>query len=84
MVICEDRKILEKAALVDNLRTTATRKKISKEEFQKKCMELINKISPEHYDNVLSFLQNASDSRHFLPQANQETVPKNLNKEPPN
>ncbi|GFS52659.1 uncharacterized protein NPIL_356961 [Nephila pilipes] len=84
MVICEDRKFLEKATLVDNLRATATRKTTSKEEFQKKCTELINTISPELYDNVLSFLQNASDSSHFLSQANQEAVPKNLNKEPPN
>ncbi|GFT25772.1 uncharacterized protein NPIL_695281 [Nephila pilipes] len=84
IVICEDRKILEKAVLLDNLRATSTRKKTSKEEFQKKCMELINTISPELYDNVLSFLQNASDSSHFLSQANQEAVPKNLNKEPPN
>ncbi|GFS94078.1 uncharacterized protein NPIL_636191 [Nephila pilipes] len=84
IVICEDRKVLEKAVLLDNLRATSTRKKTSKEEFQKKCMELINTISPELYDNVLSFLQNASDSSHFLSQANQEAVPKNLNKEPPN
>ncbi|GFT56914.1 hypothetical protein NPIL_51181 [Nephila pilipes] len=56
MVICEDRKILEKAVLVDNLRATATIKKTSE----------------------------ASDSSHFLPQANQEAVLKNLNKEPPN
>ncbi|GFT94159.1 hypothetical protein NPIL_476341 [Nephila pilipes] len=84
MVICEDRNFLEKATLVDNLRATATRKTTSKEEFQKKCTELINTISPELYDNVLSFLQNASDSSHFLSQANQEAVPKNLNKEPPN
>ncbi|GFS69586.1 hypothetical protein NPIL_102781 [Nephila pilipes] len=87
LVICEDRNFLEKAALVDNLKATATRKKTSKEEFQKKCMELTNKIkktSPEQYDNVLSLLQNALDSPHFFPQANQEAVPKNLSKEPPN
>ncbi|GFU51677.1 hypothetical protein NPIL_147791 [Nephila pilipes] len=84
MVICEDRKFLEKATLVDNLRATATRKTTSKEEFQKKCTELINKTPPEQYDNVLSLLQNALDSPHFFPPANQEAVPKNLNKEPPN
>ncbi|GFS42795.1 uncharacterized protein NPIL_506261 [Nephila pilipes] len=84
MVICEDRKFLEKATLVDNLRATATRKTTSKEEFQKKCTELINKTPPEQYDNVLSLLQNTLDSPHFFPQANQEAVPKNLNKEPPN
>ncbi|GFT16790.1 hypothetical protein NPIL_87601 [Nephila pilipes] len=57
MVICEDRKFLEKATLVDNLKATTTRKKTSKEEFQKKCMELTNKINktpPEQYDIVLS------------------------------
>ncbi|GFT57125.1 hypothetical protein NPIL_129921 [Nephila pilipes] len=91
MVICEDRKFLEKATLVDNLKATATRKKTSKEEFQKQCMELtmkltnkINKTPPEQYDNVLSLLQNTLDSPHFFPQANEEAVPKNLNKEPPN
>ncbi|GFT61040.1 hypothetical protein NPIL_68131 [Nephila pilipes] len=45
MVICEDRKILEKAVFVDNLRATTTRKKTSKEEFQKKCIVLLaNKL----------------------------------------
>ncbi|GFT60175.1 uncharacterized protein NPIL_84981 [Nephila pilipes] len=44
MVICEDRKFLEKATFVDNLKATATRKKTSKEEFQKKCIELANKL----------------------------------------
>ncbi|GFT79674.1 hypothetical protein NPIL_229351 [Nephila pilipes] len=85
-VICEDRKFLEKATLVDNLKATATRKKTFKEEFQKKCMELINEINktpPEQY-NVLSLLQNTLDSPHFFPQANQDAVPKNLNKEPLN
>ncbi|GFS50415.1 hypothetical protein NPIL_235831 [Nephila pilipes] len=92
MVICEDRNFLEKAVLVDNLRATAT---TSKEEFQKEGMELIMKLTmkmtnelngtpPEQYDNVLSFLRNTSEAFHFLPQANQEAVPKNLNEEPPN
>ncbi|GFT49726.1 hypothetical protein NPIL_272011 [Nephila pilipes] len=91
IIICEDRNFLEKAVLVDNLGATATRKITSKEEFQKEGMELIMKLTnklngtpPEQYDNFLSFLRNTSDSSHFLPQANQEAVPKNLNKEPPN
>ncbi|GFS40037.1 hypothetical protein NPIL_542981 [Nephila pilipes] len=78
VVICEDRKFLEKATLVDNLKATATRKKTTKEEFQKKCMELTNKINKapqEQYDNVLSLLQNTLDSPHFFLQANQEAVP---------
>ncbi|GFS42802.1 hypothetical protein NPIL_506291 [Nephila pilipes] len=68
MVICEDRKILEKAVLVDNLRATATRKTTSKEEFQKEGMELIMKLTnelngtpPEQHDNVLSLLRNTVD-----------------------
>ncbi|GFS30282.1 hypothetical protein NPIL_499451 [Nephila pilipes] len=72
MVICEDRKFLEKATLVDNLKATATRKKSSKEEFQKKCMELTNKINktpPVQYDNVSSLLQNTLDSPHFFPSS---------------
>ncbi|GFT47028.1 hypothetical protein NPIL_693221 [Nephila pilipes] len=91
MVICEDRKFLEKATLVDNLRATATRKTTSKEEFQKEGMEMIMKLTnklngtpPEQYDNFLSLLRNTFDSSDFLLQANQEAVPKNLNKEPPN
>ncbi|GFS56387.1 uncharacterized protein NPIL_610991 [Nephila pilipes] len=87
MVVCEDRKFLEKAMLMDNLKATTTRKKTSKEEFQKKCMELTNKINktpPEQYDNVLSLLQNTLNSPHFPPQANEEAVPKNLNQESPN
>ncbi|GFS76129.1 hypothetical protein NPIL_367111 [Nephila pilipes] len=88
MVICENRHFLEKATLVDNLKATATRKKTSKEEFQKKCMELTNKINktpPEQYDNVLSLLQNTLDSPHFfyLKQI-KKAIPKNLNNEPPN
>ncbi|GFU59114.1 hypothetical protein NPIL_470711 [Nephila pilipes] len=83
MVICEDKNFLEKAEVVDNLKATITRKKIPKEEFQKKCIELTNKLikktSPEHYDNVLSLLDNALDSQHFPPQANKEAVPKDLN-----
>ncbi|GFY17199.1 uncharacterized protein TNCV_1089751 [Trichonephila clavipes] len=38
MIICEDRKVLEKEAHVDNLRATSTWTEISKEEFQKECM----------------------------------------------
>ncbi|GFT23973.1 hypothetical protein NPIL_247401 [Nephila pilipes] len=82
MVFCENRNFFEKATFVDNLKATITRKKTSKEEFQNKCMELTNKInktSPEQYDNVLNLLQNTLDSPHFFPQANEETVPKNLN-----
>ncbi|GFW68966.1 hypothetical protein TNCV_2918641 [Trichonephila clavipes] len=55
MIICEDRKVLEKEAHVDNLRATSTRTEISKEEFQKECMQLLNKVSPEQYDNILTF-----------------------------
>ncbi|GFU31983.1 hypothetical protein TNCV_3181271 [Trichonephila clavipes] len=46
MIICEDRKVLEKEAHVDNLRATSTRTEISKEEFQKECMQLLNKSIP--------------------------------------
>ncbi|GFY37510.1 uncharacterized protein TNIN_418951 [Trichonephila inaurata madagascariensis] len=35
MIICENRKVLEKEAHVDNLRATSTRTETSKEEFQK-------------------------------------------------
>ncbi|GFT25478.1 hypothetical protein NPIL_529361 [Nephila pilipes] len=76
MVICEDRKILEKEAVVENLKVTTTRKKISMEEFQKKCTELltkklINKTSSEHYDDVLNFLENALDLHFPLKQIKQ-------------
>ncbi|GFY52591.1 uncharacterized protein TNIN_35441 [Trichonephila inaurata madagascariensis] len=37
MIICENRKVLEKEAHVGNLRATSTRREISKEEFQKEC-----------------------------------------------
>ncbi|GFT02300.1 hypothetical protein NPIL_111381 [Nephila pilipes] len=88
MVIWEERIILETAAHVNNFRATSTRKTISKEEFQKECMKLTNKLLnkalPEHYDNVLSFLRNAVNSPHLFHQANQEAIPKNLNMEPPN
>ncbi|GFY73058.1 hypothetical protein TNIN_208361 [Trichonephila inaurata madagascariensis] len=47
MIICEDRKVLEKEAHVDNLWATSTWTEISKEEFQKECMQLLNKTSPE-------------------------------------
>ncbi|GFY57412.1 c2H2-type domain-containing protein [Trichonephila inaurata madagascariensis] len=47
-------------------------KEISKEEFQKECMQLINKASPEQYDNILTSLRNAIDSSHLFPAANQE------------
>ncbi|GFX90983.1 uncharacterized protein TNCV_197611 [Trichonephila clavipes] len=55
MIICEDRKVLEKEAHVDNLRATSTRAEISKEEFLKGGMQLLNKVSPEQYDNILTF-----------------------------
>ncbi|GFW12184.1 hypothetical protein TNCV_5111291 [Trichonephila clavipes] len=54
MIICEDWKVLEKEAHVDNLRATSTWTEISKEGFQKECMQLINKVSPEQYDNILT------------------------------
>ncbi|GFY77282.1 uncharacterized protein TNIN_85641 [Trichonephila inaurata madagascariensis] len=72
MIICENRKVLEKEAHVDNLRATSTRTEISKEEFQKECMQLINKASPEQYDNVLTLLRNTIDSSHLFPEAIQE------------
>ncbi|GFY74699.1 uncharacterized protein TNIN_261071 [Trichonephila inaurata madagascariensis] len=74
MIICENRKVLEKEAHVDNLRATSTRTEISKEEFQKECMQLINKASPEQYDNVLTLLRNTIDSLHLFPEAIQEIV----------
>ncbi|GFY74190.1 uncharacterized protein TNIN_385261 [Trichonephila inaurata madagascariensis] len=43
MIICENRKILEKEAHVDNLRATSTRTEISKEKFPKKRMHAISK-----------------------------------------
>ncbi|GFS53698.1 uncharacterized protein TNIN_130141 [Trichonephila inaurata madagascariensis] len=58
MIICENRKVLENEAHVDNLRATSIWTEISKEEFQKECMQLINKASPEQYDNVLTLLRN--------------------------
>ncbi|GFY76847.1 hypothetical protein TNIN_241671 [Trichonephila inaurata madagascariensis] len=84
MIICENRKVLEKEAHVDNLRATSTRTEISKEEFQKECMQLINKASPEQYDNVLTLLRNTIDSLHLFPEAIQEIVSRTLNMEPPN
>ncbi|GFY62510.1 hypothetical protein TNIN_270611 [Trichonephila inaurata madagascariensis] len=72
MIICENRKVLEKEAHVDNLRATSIRTEISKEEFQKECMQLINKVSPEQYDNVLTLLRDTIDSSHLFPEANQE------------
>ncbi|GFV91576.1 uncharacterized protein TNCV_770421 [Trichonephila clavipes] len=84
MIICEDRKVLEKEAHVDNLRATSTRAEISKEEFQKECMQLLNKVSPEQYDNILTLLKNNVDSSHLFPEANQEIVSRSLNMEPPN
>ncbi|GFT08449.1 uncharacterized protein TNCV_2324661 [Trichonephila clavipes] len=84
MIICEDRKVLEKEAHVDNLRATSTRTEISKEEFQKECMQLLNKVSPEQYDNILTLLKNNVDSSHLFPEANQEIVSRSLNMEPPN
>ncbi|GFY40048.1 uncharacterized protein TNIN_425921 [Trichonephila inaurata madagascariensis] len=84
MIICENRKVLEKEAHVDNLRATSIRTEISKEEFQKECMQLINKASPEQYDNVLTLLRNTIDSSHLFPEANQEIVSRTLNMEPPN
>ncbi|GFV61440.1 hypothetical protein TNCV_2937821 [Trichonephila clavipes] len=83
MIICEDRKVLEKEAHVDNLRATSTRTEISKEEFQKECMQLLNKVSPEQY-NILTLLKNNVDSSHLFPEANQEIVSRSLNMEPPN
>ncbi|GFS87391.1 uncharacterized protein TNCV_207291 [Trichonephila clavipes] len=84
MIICEDRKVLEKEAHVDNLRATSTRTEISKEEFQKECMQLLNKVSPEQYDNILTLLKNNVDSSHLFPEANQEIVSRSLNMEPSN
>ncbi|GFS40210.1 uncharacterized protein TNIN_404901 [Trichonephila inaurata madagascariensis] len=72
MIICENWKVLEKEAHVDNLRATSIRTEISKEEFQKECMQLINKASSEQYDNVLTLLRDTIDSSHLLPEANQE------------
>ncbi|GFT36894.1 hypothetical protein TNCV_174761 [Trichonephila clavipes] len=71
MIICEDRKALEKEAHVDNLRARFTLTEISKEEFQKECMQLINKTSPEQY-KILSLLRNTLNSSHLFPEANQE------------
>ncbi|GFU12818.1 hypothetical protein TNCV_5047621 [Trichonephila clavipes] len=65
MIICEDRKVLEKEAHVDNLRATSTRAEISKEEFLKGGMQLLNKVSPEQYDNILTFLKNNVDSSYL-------------------
>ncbi|GFY17865.1 hypothetical protein TNCV_1076001 [Trichonephila clavipes] len=65
MIICEDRKVLEKEAHVDNLRATSTRTEISKEEFQKECMQLLNKVSPEQYDNILTLLKIMSIHRIY-------------------
>ncbi|GFV77209.1 uncharacterized protein TNCV_444391 [Trichonephila clavipes] len=84
MIICEDRKVLEKEAHVDNLRATSTRAKISKEEFLKGGMQLLNKVSPEQYDNILTFFKNNVNSSHLFPEANQEIVSRSLNMEPPN
>ncbi|GFW80285.1 hypothetical protein TNCV_66171 [Trichonephila clavipes] len=84
MIICEDRKVLEKEAHVDNLRATSTRAKISKEEFLNGGMQLLNKIFPEQYDNILTFLKNNVDSSHLFPEANQEIVSRSLNMVPPN
>ncbi|GFY65922.1 MULE domain-containing protein [Trichonephila inaurata madagascariensis] len=83
MIICEDRKVLEKEAHVDNLRIASTWTEISKEEFQKKCMQIINKAYPEQY-NILTFLRNIGDSLHLFPEANREIVSRTLNMEPPN
>ncbi|GFW44201.1 hypothetical protein TNCV_2777831 [Trichonephila clavipes] len=84
MIICEDRKVLEKEAHVDNLRATSTRAEISKEEFLKGGMQLLNKVSPEQCDNILTLLKNNVDSSHLFPEANQEIVSRSLNMEPPN
>ncbi|GFY42927.1 hypothetical protein TNIN_320941 [Trichonephila inaurata madagascariensis] len=84
MIICENRKVLEKEAYVDNLRATSIRTEISKEEFQKECMQLINKASPEQYDNVLTLLRDTIDSSHLFPEANQEIVSRALNMDPSN
>ncbi|GFY50312.1 hypothetical protein TNIN_99261 [Trichonephila inaurata madagascariensis] len=51
MIICENGKVLEKEARVDNLRATSTWTEISKKQFQKECMQLINKASPEQHFN---------------------------------
>ncbi|GFV02194.1 hypothetical protein TNCV_3516491 [Trichonephila clavipes] len=75
---------VEKEAHVDNLRATSTRTEISKEEFLKECMQVINKASPEQYNNVLTLLRNTFDSSHLFPEANQEIVSRTLNMEPPN
>ncbi|GFS44538.1 uncharacterized protein TNIN_447731 [Trichonephila inaurata madagascariensis] len=82
MIICG--KVLEKEAHVDNLRATSTRTEISKEEFQKEGMQLINKASPEQSDNVLTLLRNTIDSSHLFHETNQEIVSRTLNMEPPN
>ncbi|GFW58856.1 uncharacterized protein TNCV_4046941 [Trichonephila clavipes] len=87
MITCEDRKRgggLEKEAHVDNLRATSTRAEISKEEFLNVGMQLLNKVSPEQYDNILTLLKNNVDSSHLFPEANQEIVSRSLNMEPPN
>ncbi|GFY46557.1 hypothetical protein TNIN_424041 [Trichonephila inaurata madagascariensis] len=84
MIICENRKVLENEAHVDNLRATSIWTEISKEEFQKECMQLINKASPEQYDNVLTLLRNTIDSSHLFPEAIQEIVSRTLNMELPN
>ncbi|GFT43794.1 hypothetical protein TNCV_4464471 [Trichonephila clavipes] len=83
MIICEDRKVLEKAH-VDNLRATSTQAEISKEEFLIGGMQLLNKVSPEQYDSILTFLKNNVDSSHLFPEANQEIVSRSLNMEPSN
>ncbi|GFY52842.1 hypothetical protein TNIN_412761 [Trichonephila inaurata madagascariensis] len=64
--------------------TDLGQKEISKEEFQKECMQLINKASPEQYDNILIFLRNTVNSLHLFPKANQEIVSRTLNMEPSN
>ncbi|GFT01499.1 uncharacterized protein TNCV_270061 [Trichonephila clavipes] len=64
-IICEDRKVLEKEAHVDNLRATSTRAEIFKEEFLKGVMQLLNKVSPEQYDNTLTFLKIRSIHRIY-------------------
>ncbi|GFY64574.1 hypothetical protein TNIN_98491 [Trichonephila inaurata madagascariensis] len=74
MIICEDWKVLGKKAYVDNLRATSTWTGISKEEFQKECMQLINKVYPKQYDNILTFLRNTIDLSHLFPEDNQEIV----------
>ncbi|GFY08629.1 hypothetical protein TNCV_810621 [Trichonephila clavipes] len=84
MIICEDRKVLEKEAHADNLRATSTRAEIFKEEFLKRGIQLLNKVSPEQYYNILTLLKNNVDSSHLFPEANQEIVSRSLNMEPPN